>query len=97
MLSENSRTNNGIEGWHNGLNHLGDCSHPNVYKFISILKKDMLKSKIKIEEDTAGHVRAPRRTTYVDFDVRVKNIVLEYDAAIKIEYLERIAVMFHFM
>ena len=97
VLAENSRTNNGIEGWHNGLNHLGDCSHPNVYKFVSILQKDMLRSKLKIEEDAAGHVRAPRRITYVDFDARVKNIVAEYGASIKIEYLQRIAVMFHFM
>lgn len=96
VLSQMSRTNNGVEGWHNGLNHLGDCAHPNLYRFIEIIKKDMDKSRLKIEENEAGHVPPPRRVTYVDFDVRVRNVVLDYSNECAMDFLENIATMFHF-
>lgn len=96
VISNCPRTNNAVEGWHNALNHISSASHPNVYPFVKIIKKDMDNSRIKIIQYESGHESQPRKTTYRKFDERVRNAVIRADNDTMLEYMKKIARMMHF-
>ncbi|KII65317.1 hypothetical protein RF11_02737 [Thelohanellus kitauei] len=43
------RTNNNLEGWHNGFNMLVNCSHPHIFQFLSSLKDEQSLIDVKID------------------------------------------------
>ena len=42
-----TRTNNNIEGFHNALQNLISCQHPNIWKLINAIKKAAIFAKKK--------------------------------------------------
>lgn len=90
------RTNNAVEGWHNGLAHLSCSTHPNVFGFVEIIKKDMEKSRQKIIQLNQGQAEPPRRRTYKDFDLRVSQIVSEFSEESALSFLSNMANVYNF-
>ena len=42
------RTNNHVEGWHSGLNKTMSKPHPNIWKFIEVIKKEQKANELKV-------------------------------------------------
>lgn len=61
------RTNNDLEGNHNGINVHYDCDHPNVWLFLKKLKAYQVKMDVKMREFSEKGVPAKRRATSYDW------------------------------
>ena len=69
------RTNNAVEGWHRRFQANVGAYHPNVWKFIDILKREQSLNHVNISQARAGHQPEPQRRRYQDSNRRIKNIV----------------------
>ena len=75
---ELSRTNNNVEGWHRGVQfHINAC-HPNFWKFLDVIKSEENLTRVKIVQYLGGHPDVPQKKKYVDFNIRIANIVQNY-------------------
>jgi len=54
VLKDLPRTNIAVERWHNYFTLILNQSHPNIWKFISTLKKEENTLKVKFEQYIAG-------------------------------------------
>lgn len=92
VMSDDIKSNNNIEGWHNSFNGKVKIRHANIGKFLNVIKAEQNLSELLIAQmDTGLHVAATRRTKYQQFNERLKNIVLSYDANDKLKYLHNAA------
>jgi len=55
------RTNNKIEGWHNGFSAMISHTRPIIWEFIESLKKEGSLNKIIIEQIISGHVPCKKK------------------------------------
>lgn len=88
------RTNNNIEGWHNGLNSFMGCQHPKFYKFLKYLIKEQDIQDLNIIQINAGEVPQKMRSKYERLDNRLFNLVSSYDEKTEksfLPYLDAIA------
>ena len=76
---EESRTINALEGWHHKINSYIGKPHPNLWEFISFLKKEELFQRIELQRLEAGGRPNPRRLTYVRIDNRLANLKTQYE------------------
>lgn len=74
ITNDINRTNNRVEGWNRRIAEIGDCSHPHIFKFVSILKKDMVNTNQILVEANSGQQPEPQRITYRNITERLKNI-----------------------
>ena len=69
------RTNNKIEGWHNGLN-LNKSIKPNIYKFIENLVKKQVANDRLVDALLYGEKPKSRpRAKYVEINRKIKNLI----------------------
>ena len=57
------RTNNNVEGWHNGLQANINACHPNLWKFLDVLKQEENLSGVKLTQCLAGIPQPERKST----------------------------------
>ena len=89
--NELPRTNNNVEGWHRGIQfHINAC-HPNIWKFLDVIKREENLTRVKITQCLGGHPNVPQKKKYLDCNVRITNIVQNYAALPTLDYLRRIA------
>ena len=96
VMNRQQRTNNRIEGWHAGMSHLAASSHPNVFTFCDILKRDMSRSIVKIHEQQNGQAPQPQRRTYRELSERIRSILETFDDENIIVLLQRVSNVYHF-
>lgn len=84
------RTNNNVEGWHNGLQANINACHPNLWKFLDVLKQEENLTRVKVTQCLAG-VPQPERKKYKDVNERIMNIVERYPGTPILDYLRYIA------
>nr|ACE75420.1 hypothetical protein GIP_L8_0340 [Glyptapanteles indiensis] len=89
-LNHAERTNNSVEGWHNGFRNRAVVAHVNTWKFIDLLRDCQSDNEIVIEQLLAGRAAANRRR-YRDHDQRIFNVVQQFDPANILEYLRGVA------
>lgn len=88
------RTNNAIEGWHNGFKSMLNAVHPSIWTFIEALKKEDNLNQLKVEQEISGY-SPPKKRKYKDSALRIKKLVLQFENNISIEqYLRGIAANF---
>ncbi|XP_067671770.1 uncharacterized protein [Haliotis asinina] len=58
-----SRTTNHLEGWHARLSKLGQ-KHPNIYRFIDIIRKEQSYTETTILQMVHGGKQAPKKKKY---------------------------------
>ncbi len=93
-----ARTNNAIEGWHNAFqSHMGSNS-PNIWRFITILRREVGLVHDQVRALARGLPLPKRRRVYRDVQVRVENILaqLQYGQRVPVEALEGLASNFMF-
>ena len=84
------RTNNNVEGWHRGLQfHINAC-HPNLWKFLNVIKSEENLTRVKVNQCLGG-IQIPVRKKYADCNTRIVNIVQIYPGMPTLDYLRRIA------
>jgi len=84
------RTNNNIEGWHNGFSALLTSSRPTIWKFINCLKKEESINKMAIEQLIAGDA-PPRKIKYKDTAKKILHICNDFENRPINDYLQGIA------
>uniref|UniRef100_A0A6P7GX96 Uncharacterized protein LOC114343419 n=1 Tax=Diabrotica virgifera virgifera TaxID=50390 RepID=A0A6P7GX96_DIAVI len=55
------RTNNAVEGWHNSFSSILNAAHPNLWKFITGLKKEESLNRLKVEQYIAGNQQPQKK------------------------------------
>lgn len=91
MISDETRTNNHVEGWHNGFNRRVGTCHASTNLLINKLKYEQSRSEALITQNDTGIKVAGRKRAYHDYNSRLKEVTLDYDSANKLNYLRRIA------
>lgn len=85
------RTNNSLEGWHNHMQANITSFHPNIWKFLEVLKREQALTSVTINQMLAGHPVPPQRKRYQDLTIRIANIVQEFKNCYVLEFLRCIA------
>ena len=80
------RTNNAAEGWHRRFQANVGAYHPNVWKFIDILKREQSLNHVNISQARTDHQPKPQRRRY-NRRRRIKNIVQDYHNRDRLQYL----------
>lgn len=94
VMNDRPRTNNVVEGWHNGFSRSVGKHHPEMGPFINCLKKEQNLNELLIEQVKSGRdVAGPRRKKYKDYDTRLKNVAISYDKDNVLEYLKNVSVL----
>ena len=86
-----SKNNNALEGWHRRFQANVVAYHPNLWKFIDILKREQSLNHVNISQARAGHQPQPQRRRYQDSNRRIKNIVQDYHNMDRLQYLRGLA------
>jgi len=89
------RTNNAVEGFHSALRSSVTCKHPNIWKFITALKKEEALQETKIIHVKRGDARTTKKI-YKSIDQQLKTIVTNYDNKSKNYFLSDIAKILNF-
>ena len=84
------RTNNSVEGWHNGFaSSLNEC-HPTIWKCIDSFKKEESLIKLQTEQLIAGMTIGVKRK-YKDHAEKIIKICDDYHTRSKLDFLKGIA------
>ena len=83
-----------VEGIHNSLNKSVSNSHPNIWKLINALKSEEGLAVAKRIQQERGDT-LPMRKKYRDLNVRLGNLMSNYDSNNKLLYLKGIAYNIH--
>ena len=68
------RTNNNVEGFHSRVNRLLPHRHPNIYRFVELIKGIDKCERAKLIQINAGAPPPPRRRVYRELDTRVRRL-----------------------
>ena len=66
------RTNNHIEGWHSSLNKKIGSAHPNIFKFIDIIKKEQVRNELKVLHANQGNTRVRKDGRRQRIEIKVQ-------------------------
>lgn len=86
-----SRTNNSVEGWHNGFARSLNCYHPGIWQFIAALQREQGLNEFRIGRIRSGEPVNSTRRIYRDLNSRLKTLVVGYLGTNHLEYLAGIA------
>ena len=80
VYKETVRTNNDLEGWHNGLNRRdkGKSNQP-LYVLIQLLHKEAALVSLKIRLESERRLRRHQRTTYRNMQKRLFSLQQQYE------------------
>ena len=84
------RTNNNVEGWHRRLQFHINAYHPNIWKFLNVIKREESLTKVKANQ-CLGEIPVPGNKRYADCNTHIVNIVQNYPGMQSLDYLRRIA------
>lgn len=69
------RTNNNVEGFHNRLNRSLPHHHPNIYRFIEVIRKIEFSERAKLAQQRLGAAPPPRKRVYREIENRVSRLI----------------------
>ncbi|XP_050517464.1 uncharacterized protein LOC126892075 [Diabrotica virgifera virgifera] len=91
VLSDTDRTNNHAEAAHRRLQIELSMNHPSIWKLIDGLKTVQRGRDMFFEQLVAGNEPPTKRSKYTLADVRIKNLVRDYENRNIIEFLRGIS------
>jgi hypothetical protein len=96
--TDGPRTNNYDEGYNNRLNKLCGSGHPNLYKFINILKREESLASIKYFRAISGYEADKRKKKDIEKDLKIETLTkeVENDKIDLLEYVSKVLKLFHF-
>ena len=72
--NEDYRTNNHLEGWHKRLKCLVGKSHPNIYEFVEVMKKEQTATEVLMLQLSAGASAPKRSAKSITMDKKIKEL-----------------------
>ena len=88
------RTNNSVEGFHNGLRASVTSVHPNIWKFCSAIAAEETLVQTKITHIKRGD-KSNKKTKYQVISARLKTLVQAYQRGDALNFLKQIAHNLH--
>ncbi|XP_025192763.1 uncharacterized protein LOC112592834 [Melanaphis sacchari] len=85
------KTNNSVEGWNRGFNHLLGSCHPTLWKLIEGFKQEQTNTEMKIEQYIRGQNPIKKKKKYQDTALRILEIQKQYTERNILNYLKGIA------
>ena len=85
------RTNNAVEGWHRSFLANVGCCHPNIWKFLTYIKREQALQQIHMVQSSAGFSIQSSRKKYLDVSARIISVTRNYENRDVVEYLRSIA------
>ena len=79
-----------IEGWHRRLQAAVSAHHPNIWKFIKVLKREQSLVDVEVNQALGGHQQALQRRQYAAFNTRIVTLVRDYGNRHVLDYLHGI-------
>lgn len=90
------KTNNSIEGWHRGFQSQISAEHPNIWKFISAIKKEQSLNELKIEHFNSGRTYLTGKKYKLSAETLLR-VVNSFEESINLEdYLRGVANNFNY-
>jgi len=89
--NELPRTNNAVEGWNRKMQSAVGCHHPNIWRFIGILKREFGLNHAKMDQLNGGHLPPPQKKKYKDCNARIVHVVRDFAHRDVLDYLKGIA------
>src|SRR6218665_2067729 len=91
VVNDLPRTNNNVEGWNRKMQSAVAAHHPNLWRFLTVLRREHSLVNTVIAQRLGGHPSQPARKKYHDCTERIINIVNEFPNRDPCEYLRSIA------
>lgn len=85
------RTNNSVEGWNRKIQTAVSAHHPNIWRFLGILKREQSINNTHIDQLLGGHSPPAQRKKYRDNNARIMKIVREFEERETVDFLRGIA------
>ena len=85
------RTNNALEGWHNGFKKRMVITHPTESKLINKVRSEQVSTEMVIEQIFQGNDVRRKTKKYTEINKRLKNIVEGYEKENVLDFLKAIA------
>ena len=82
------RTNNAVEAWHRSFNASVGCQHPNIWRFITSLKREQGLVEFRQAKFTAG-ARPTKRRKEQNTDRALKELVQSFYYRPRLEFLRQ--------
>lgn len=80
IIEDSPRTNNAVEGWHNGFSNKLNCSHTSLWKFLNSIQNEQNLNENKITDIIAKKVFPVVCKKYIELNKRLFKIVYDYDS-----------------
>lgn len=90
VINNDPRTNNGIEGWHNGFSAKLNVAHASIWKFLNAIQLEQSLTENKLTDIAAKKIVNKKSKKAIELDRRLFDIVSEYDQD-RLNYLKSIA------
>ena len=90
-LEDRPRTNNNLEGWHRRFQAYIGGQHPNLWRFLDVLKREEAVTSVQIAQMVAGEQAPAQRRVYRNVRQRILTIVQDYANRDRIVFLRGIA------
>lgn len=85
------KTNNSVEGWHNGFSSILNAVHPNIWNFIKALQKEEKLNRLKMIQYCSGTEPSQKRKKYKDTAERITKICQKFHERTFQDYVSGIA------
>ena len=85
------RTNNSVEGWHNGFNQHVGCHHANIWKLIDVIRNDDDVSKVNLIQILGGNAPRAPNPIFARVNARIMTVVNSYNNRTPLDYLRGIS------
>lgn len=84
------RSSNLVEGWHHGFHTMMGCSHPTIWKFLDVLKKEQNLTDVKVAQHLSRQQPPKRAKKWTDYDERLRRIISDYDSYDLLDFLKAV-------
>ena len=85
------RTTNNVEGWHNGFAGRFEETHPNIWRFFYVLKRENGVQDMNITQFSIGRKPTKQRKQFRELNERLTTVVNDYVNRPRIDYLRAIS------
>ena len=80
VFSEEIRTNNQLEGWHNSFQQTVGKAHPNIYELVEALKSEQASTSLTMRSATQGAQPPTMRKKYRERNQSILQLKAEFEA-----------------
>ena len=85
------RTNNAVEGWHNAFNQALPARNPDIWRYISAIKKEEALARMAIGQVAVGGEPPIQKRVYRRLTENLATVVADFPNRNRLDYLRGIS------